>query len=242
VNQDLQDYPALNALLRMAEASAKNAEITKRPCWAPALVLEGELLDLCRELKWLKQEDKPVARLWARWLDPRHYGIKCVGFDLITGVTRKGQKLVEAMSGRVLYSSKFIAYDGKWNLGPNWPSRWWRSEVEEGGSPLSEAERADRRTAAASRRATELAFGRLAEFTGRPHVQMQAGGRLTGNCACCGKGLRDKLSLERGVGPECWSGFDKESQLDFGRMVAETRVSLTNEVQPLVRDWMVGLV
>jgi hypothetical protein len=52
---------------------------------------------------------------------------------------------------------------------------------------------------------TELIKRRVAEFGGSPRAEMIAGARVTGNCAICGRGLTDPLSLERGIGPECFS-------------------------------------
>jgi hypothetical protein len=62
-------------------------------------VLDGELLELCRELEYLRPNDKPVARLWAVFADPRRKGavirstysqhvlpgIRCRGFELRAG-------------------------------------------------------------------------------------------------------------------------------------------------------------
>jgi hypothetical protein len=50
----------------------------------------------------------------------------------------------------------------------------------------------------------ELIKKRVAEFAGDPFAQMIAGARVTGNCAICGRGLTDPISLERGIGPECF--------------------------------------
>ena len=50
----------------------------------------------------------------------------------------------------------------------------------------------------------ELAKQRVAEFAGDPLAQMIAGAHVTGNCAICGRGLTDPISLERGIGPECY--------------------------------------
>jgi hypothetical protein len=50
----------------------------------------------------------------------------------------------------------------------------------------------------------DLARKRLGEFLNDPQEQRRAGSRVTGNCCCCGKGLTDPVSLERGIGPECF--------------------------------------
>ena len=46
---------------------------------------------------------------------------------------------------------------------------------------------------------------RVAAFAGDSRVEMIAGARVTGNCAICGRGLNDPMSLERGIGPECFA-------------------------------------
>jgi Family of unknown function (DUF6011) len=50
----------------------------------------------------------------------------------------------------------------------------------------------------------ELVKQRVAEFAGDPFAQMIAGAHVTGNCCICGRSLTDPLSLERGIGPECY--------------------------------------
>jgi hypothetical protein len=52
-------------------------------------------------------------------------------------------------------------------------------------------------------RAVELAAMRVVEFAGSPGVQMRLAGRLTGNCFCCDAPLRDRESVEYGIGPIC---------------------------------------
>jgi hypothetical protein len=52
-------------------------------------------------------------------------------------------------------------------------------------------------------RMTELSTQRLLAFVGDAQGERQRGARVTGACYICGKTLTDKLSLERGIGPEC---------------------------------------
>lgn len=52
-------------------------------------------------------------------------------------------------------------------------------------------------------RMTELATDRLLQFVGDPGTERLRGSQITGTCCCCGKTLTDKISLERGIGPEC---------------------------------------
>jgi hypothetical protein len=54
-------------------------------------------------------------------------------------------------------------------------------------------------------RALELARARVLDFIGAPDVQMQLAGRLCGHCCICFKALTDSVSLERGIGPDCFS-------------------------------------
>jgi hypothetical protein len=52
-------------------------------------------------------------------------------------------------------------------------------------------------------RMTDLATRRLLAFAGDAPAERHRGATITGACYCCGKTLTDKISLERGIGPEC---------------------------------------
>jgi hypothetical protein len=52
-------------------------------------------------------------------------------------------------------------------------------------------------------RMTALATERMLTFAGDAQGERQRSARVTGSCCICGKTLTDKLSLERGIGPEC---------------------------------------
>jgi uncharacterized protein DUF6011 len=54
-------------------------------------------------------------------------------------------------------------------------------------------------------RALELARARVLEFVGAPDAQMMTAARLWGHCCICGKALTDPVSLERGIGPDCFA-------------------------------------
>jgi hypothetical protein len=56
-------------------------------------------------------------------------------------------------------------------------------------------------------RTYELGQARILNFVGAPDAQMQAAGRLWGHCCRCGKALTDPLSLERGIGPDCYDNI-----------------------------------
>ena len=53
-------------------------------------------------------------------------------------------------------------------------------------------------------RAVQLAQQRVLEFVGAPDAQMQLAARLCGHCCFCFRELTDPISLERGVGPDCY--------------------------------------
>ena len=68
-------HQGLDAIRFQAELETADRSQTKRPTWAPAVVLNGELLELCREVEHLSCDDKPVARLWAVFADPRRIDV-----------------------------------------------------------------------------------------------------------------------------------------------------------------------
>src|SRR5262245_50110724 len=101
----------LDALRIQAEIETADRAQTKRPTWAPAVVLEGELLALCRELEYLGHDHKPVARLWAVFADPKRKGtvirstysqhalpgIRCRGFEMRAGTQHSGDRMTNAL-------------------------------------------------------------------------------------------------------------------------------------------------
>jgi hypothetical protein len=188
-NQIAQQRPASNppsaleSLCVTANEIVANYSGTRRPSWAPALCLEGELVSVLRTLEWLKPKDKDVARLWARFTDPQQGPVSCVGFELRAGQTRSGKRFFETYR-RVK--------TGEWRSGPTWllpkdPENKWAKRF-----PMLE-------------RATELGARRVAEFAESPHEQMMLGGVYTSTCCICGRTIHDPISLERGIGPECWA-------------------------------------
>jgi hypothetical protein len=60
----------LEALRHRAEEYTADAATTRRPSWAPALVISDEFVQLARTIGLLKEDDKPVIRLWAKFADP----------------------------------------------------------------------------------------------------------------------------------------------------------------------------
>jgi hypothetical protein len=189
--------PALDSLLNIASEAVADYTGTRRPTWAPALTLEGEIVTVLRELGWMKSDDKDVARLWARYTDPKRGPVRCVGFELRAGASHTGYRFFE--SGR--------RSSGEWSTGPTWlPPRAYIAEWRTEAIKRNEAW-AKRYPLAV--RATELGAIRVAEFAGQPDEQMRLGALLTGACSCCGRGLTDPISIERGIGPECWGGYQR---------------------------------
>lgn len=254
-----QPSTGLDALRLTADAMVAGYAGKRRPSWAPALVLEGELLSLLRSVNWIKEDGKPVARLWARFTDPRRGPVRCMGFELRAGEARSGVCFFESMREA----------SGAWRNGPCWcepmPPRSYgiydearhleaiakereayaqaqremcrqgRSEAEYDDaweSELSASKELDAelrkmgvfrlRTPEQIRkehqdyelarerhrklsRITELGAARVADFAGRSGEEMRLGALMTKACSCCGRALTDPVSLERGIGPECWS-------------------------------------
>ncbi len=106
-------------------ANEDDAERQRRPSWAPPLIISDELFAICVELGLLKADDKPIARLWAEFADPKKrgtvlreqrsslplHGIVCRGFGLHVGTERGStyDTLFEAQRDK----------DGKWRFGPH---------------------------------------------------------------------------------------------------------------------------
>lgn len=188
---------------------------TKRPTFAPPLVIDGELLRLLYDLAWLSGDDLAVARLWARFTSPRRGAIRCDGFELRAGQKHTGGKIWEgqyfdkdyvlANLTRQIAQSKdsrtlsFLedarrnteAKAGGWTFGP----RWTRYR-HDGKDVLSEV-----------RRIVQLGQDRVMDFAGAPGEQMRAAGKYCGHCCVCGKCLTDPHSIELGIGPECREKF-----------------------------------
>src|SRR5215831_8589063 len=247
----------LETLRHRAEEYTADAATTRRPSWAPALVISDEFVQLARTVGLLKNGDKPVIRLWGKFADPRTKGtllreqvgltlagVRCRGFDVYVGIARKGSRLYQAKRGD----------QGEWEHGPhswevpwnddNYRSsrslghelsnqqtncRWYVRTIDECGGPeqqpnmVRDLERVQQvcanleqkyraaRTGIDTRNAAQarllvLARERVIEFGGGDHLtQMVAGARVTGHCCICGKELTDPVSIERGIGPDCYS-------------------------------------
>jgi hypothetical protein len=123
---DPEAFAAFEALRQRAETDvATDAERQHRPSWAPPLIFEGELLEACIALGLLKPDDKPIARLWAGFADPkatgrilrerrgRHplSGITCRGFELHAGSER-------GPTSAILFEAQRTE-SGQWRFGPS---------------------------------------------------------------------------------------------------------------------------
>jgi hypothetical protein len=111
----------LENLRKTAEEFTSEASDTRRPTWAPALVVSEEFVNLARTLGLLAEGDKEIVRLWARFADPRPKGtllrqevgltlpgIRCRGFELYVGTKRRGIRLFYAKRG-----------EAGWETGPS---------------------------------------------------------------------------------------------------------------------------
>jgi len=60
----------LEKLRVQAEQETAGASTTRRPSWAPALVLDGELLNVCRSLEFLGDPETQMlagSRVTGKW-------------------------------------------------------------------------------------------------------------------------------------------------------------------------------
>jgi Family of unknown function (DUF6011) len=163
-------------------------------------------------------------------------GLACRGFELTAGAERGSPSDVILRAQREA--------SGAWRFGPNpssfeyssHRSREWGEAVRSREryrqqedvvarltSEIAAIEARDRQDEAKfyrrqqlRNRATELAMARVLDFAGAPGLQMQLAARLSGRCSCCGKELIDPISLERGIGPDCYAG-----KVSFVRFLAK---------------------
>jgi len=240
VGQAAQD--AFEGLRQRVEADvARGSKHERRPSWAPPLMLEGELLKLCLALGHLTPEDKPIARLWATFADPKQVGsyfrehvskhtlsgITCRGFQLFAGAERQNSSLILFEAQKDTKGWRF----GPWtrlagyseSRRPN--DRKWeeltRSRIQvqkfdpiranKLAQEIAALEAEDLKSAGVFHarqkqraRVRELARLRVLDFVGAPDAQMQLAGQLCGHCCVCFKELTDPISLERGIGPDCY--------------------------------------
>ena len=218
----------LDALRIQAEIETADRATTKRPTWAPAVELAGELLELCRELEFLKPDDKPVARLWAVFADPKHKGtvirstysklalpgIRCRGFEMRVGTKHDGDRITYALMGDL----------GDWSVGH---LSWRHSDLSKMRSWISkyESEIADirRRLKSSPRPPPREVSGdkSFQEFTKRENARELA--RWSGSCRFCCKS-RKSDDTENLAKIDFWTSLPllcpvaklRKSVVDFG--------------------------
>ena len=139
VENTLPAFEVFEQLRQRAEqdvAADDDTERQRRPSWAPPLILGDELHATCVELGLLQPDDKPIARLWAEFADPKKrgtvlreqrsslplHGITCRGFELHAG-TERGRTL------DILFEAQRDK-DGKWRFGPHPFTMEYRSTLD----------------------------------------------------------------------------------------------------------------
>jgi len=85
----------LDDLRAKSEAMVASDDLSRRPTWAPRLLLNEELLELLYDLEWIGGDEKAVIRLWARFTDPRRGEVCCQGFELRAGPEHSGKMIWE---------------------------------------------------------------------------------------------------------------------------------------------------
>jgi hypothetical protein len=203
----------LDGLRIKAEQMAVSDDLTRRPTWAPRLLLSEELLTLLYELEWLGGDDKATGRLWARFTDPRRGMVRCEGFELRAGETHAGGKIFTAQyfdKALVMENAKRNLEQCRPELRPHFEDVLRKMEGKTGGWDFGPHWIKPRKTTGSWAikypkyvRARELGQARVTDFAGEPEGQMRAAGRYFGHCCCCGKALTDPQSIELGIGPEC---------------------------------------
>src|SRR5262249_22820971 len=267
--QDTTVFEAFERLRQRAESEVTIHDTDRRPSWAPPLILGEELGNICYELGYLTDDDKWIARLWAKFATPKRSGrwlrehtsslplagLSCRGFQLHAGGAR-------GSTGNILFEAQ-RKESGEWRFGPHeWPSEYssprrhdWERLIRERENlrhelehyTLSEGRRLQVETRLAEiahqieaidvldtadanehrkhkslrQQALELARVRVLDFIGAPDAQMQLAARLWGHCCICGKELTDPISLERGIGPDCF-----QHRVDFIKKSAQGGRSL----------------
>jgi hypothetical protein len=130
-------FDAFEKLRLRAETDvAGDQERSRRPTWAPPMILGEELGEACYTLGLLTDDDKWIGRLWATFATPKQSGrylrehtstlplrgISCRGFQFHVGEIRGPTILFEAQRTET----------GEWRFGPWWhPSRYWSSKERE---------------------------------------------------------------------------------------------------------------
>jgi Family of unknown function (DUF6011)/Large polyvalent protein associated domain 29 len=134
--KDPAAFDAFETLRRRAESDVtSDAERSRRPTWAPPMILGEELGEACYTLGYLTDDDKWIGRLWATFATPKRSGrylrehisslplsgIECRGFQFHAGEVR-------GPTHAILFEAQRTA-TGEWQFGPRWsPSRYWSAK------------------------------------------------------------------------------------------------------------------
>lgn len=197
--------------LELALRAAGSENFTRRPSWAPRLLVDAELQALLLRLGWIEGKE-PAVRLWSCFTDPRRHNgkVTCDAFELRAGETRVGKKLCVAQffdkPATIENLKRTIETTSNPYAREYWEDVLARTEAKNAGwsfgSPLH-SRRRDPDRDAMLKRVWELGKERIAEFAGAADEQMRAAGKYYGHCCCCGKALTDPVSIDLGIGPEC---------------------------------------
>jgi hypothetical protein len=188
---DASVFAAFDRLRERAELEANFSEdSTRRPSWAPPLLLGEELGELCLEYGYITLDDLWIARLWANFASPerktkffRHnvsqhplHGITCRGFQLFAGSTRRSASMLLFEAQR--------EESGEWRFGPQYePLEYVSVRYHEWHDLVCERDRLQKEAAPSADRLAEIT-ARIAaidaqdvvdagEYYGRPQPKLR---------------------------------------------------------------------
>jgi hypothetical protein len=146
--QDPAAFEAFEKLRQRAESDVtSDAGRSRRPTWAPPLILGEELGEACYTLGYLADDDKWIGRLWATFASPKRSGrylrehvsslplegMNCRGFQLHAGEARGPVHAILFEAQR--------EESGEWRFGPTWwPLQYWSSKSREWENFIRERE------------------------------------------------------------------------------------------------------
>jgi len=147
--KDPAAFEAFEKLRQRAESDiGSDTERSRRPTWAPPLILGEELGELCYTLGYLTDDDKWIGRLWATFATPKRSGrylrehtsslplagTSCRGFQFHAGEARGAVHTILFEAQRT--------ETGEWQFGPRWhPARYRSSKSHEWERLIRERER-----------------------------------------------------------------------------------------------------
>jgi hypothetical protein len=191
---DLDFFESLRA---RAEAIVADAPMTRRPSCGLPLTLGAELAYLCLERDWLFADEPFVGRRWAVWFDPRN-------------------------RHRPDWASpdRHVCCGFTFRLGDKQRDRQ-RGNIELRVAKHSNGVWALTRFGFDTR---DLILRRLAAFAGSSEREIAEAAKLLVVCRCCFRALTDPISIERGIGPECFKGTGTDADQAYrDRRASEDR-------------------